>query len=64
MAGAIEPINTNDGGEARLRKTYTLGSVRHRHEHTNEILLIPSPSKDPNDPLNWWVQLFKLEMPL
>jgi len=37
------------------KRIHTLGSVRHRHEHTGEIILIPTPSKDPNDPLNWYV---------
>lgn len=31
----------------------TLGSLRLRHHETNEIILIPTPSRDPNDPLNW-----------
>ena len=31
----------------------TLGNVRLRHHETNEIILIPTPSSDPNDPLNW-----------
>lgn len=31
-----------------------LGSLRLRHAETNEIVLIPTPSKDPNDPLNWY----------
>lgn len=31
----------------------TLGHVRLRDEATNEIILIPSPSDDPKDPLNW-----------
>lgn len=31
----------------------TLGNVRLRHHETNEIILIPTPSNDPNDPLNW-----------
>ncbi|KAL2129075.1 hypothetical protein VTI74DRAFT_8267 [Chaetomium olivicolor] len=31
----------------------TLGNVRLRHQETNEIILIPAPSEDPNDPLNW-----------
>lgn len=31
----------------------SLGSLRLRHEVTNEILLIPAPTNDPNDPLNW-----------
>lgn len=31
----------------------TLGHLRLRNEQTNEIILIPTPSTDPNDPLNW-----------
>lgn len=31
----------------------TLGNVRLRDRETDEIILIPTPSKDPNDPLNW-----------
>jgi hypothetical protein len=31
----------------------TLGNVRLFHHETNEIILIPTPSADPNDPLNW-----------
>ncbi|KAM0327035.1 hypothetical protein ACHAQA_006158 [Verticillium albo-atrum] len=34
-------------------KTGNLGNVRLRHENTNEIILVPTPSDDPNDPLNW-----------
>ncbi|KAI0017930.1 major facilitator superfamily domain-containing protein [Xylariomycetidae sp. FL0641] len=34
-------------------KGETLGTLRIRNEHTNEIILIPTPSSDPNDPLNW-----------
>jgi MFS family permease len=34
-------------------KMETLGSLRLRHHITNEIILIPTPSNDPNDPLNW-----------
>ncbi|KAL7916896.1 major facilitator superfamily domain-containing protein [Trichoderma velutinum] len=30
-----------------------LGTVRIRSPDTNQIILIPSPTKDPNDPLNW-----------
>jgi hypothetical protein len=33
----------------------TLGNVRLRDHRTNEIILIPTPSADPNDPLNWYV---------
>ncbi|KAL1965784.1 hypothetical protein VTN77DRAFT_5105 [Rasamsonia byssochlamydoides] len=31
----------------------TLGSLRLRHHETDEIILIPTPTTDPNDPLNW-----------
>ena len=37
----------------KTRKHHTLGHVRLRHHETNEIILIPTPSNDPNDPLNW-----------
>jgi hypothetical protein len=47
----FEPIET---ASEPVKKIHTLGSVRHRHEHTNEIILIPTPSNDPNDPLNWY----------
>lgn len=30
-----------------------LGDLRLRHHETNEIILIPTPSRDPHDPLNW-----------
>src|SRR5687768_6929144 len=54
MSNIIQPLNTNDG-KIPIRKVQTLGSVRQRDEHTNEIILIPTPSQDPNDPLNWLV---------
>jgi len=31
----------------------SLGHVQLRDQETNEIILIPTPSNDPNDPLNW-----------
>ncbi|KAJ9130221.1 MFS general substrate transporter [Pleurostoma richardsiae] len=31
----------------------TLGNVRLRHHETNEIILVPTPTNDPNDPLTW-----------
>ncbi|KLO82163.1 Uncharacterized protein LW93_9345 [Fusarium fujikuroi] len=31
----------------------TLGHVRLRHVDTQEIILVPTPSLDPKDPLNW-----------
>jgi hypothetical protein len=30
-----------------------LGNVQLRDQDTNEIILVPTPSDDPNDPLNW-----------
>ncbi|KAK4186448.1 major facilitator superfamily domain-containing protein [Podospora australis] len=48
------PLAANHEVE-RIEKTRkrTLGNVRLRHHETNEIILIPTPSSDPNDPLNW-----------
>jgi hypothetical protein len=34
--------------------TRSLGTVQLRHEVTNEVILVPTPSNNPNDPLNWW----------
>lgn len=34
-------------------KKHTLGSLRLRHHESNQIILIPTPTNDPNDPLNW-----------
>jgi hypothetical protein len=31
----------------------TLGHLRLRDEDTNEVILVPTPSDDPKDPLNW-----------
>jgi hypothetical protein len=31
----------------------TLGHLRLRDAETNQIILVPTPSADPNDPLNW-----------
>ncbi|KAI5927746.1 major facilitator superfamily domain-containing protein [Camillea tinctor] len=39
--------------EKKGRNVRTLGNVRLRDHHTQEIILIPTPSNDPNDPLNW-----------
>ncbi|KAI1279918.1 major facilitator superfamily domain-containing protein [Xylaria sp. FL0933] len=43
-------IPVNQAGE---RKREALGNVRLRDHHTNEVILIPKPSSDPNDPLRW-----------
>ena len=31
----------------------TLGHLRLRDSETNEVILVPTPSSDPKDPLNW-----------
>jgi hypothetical protein len=40
---------------AAVPRSGGLGEVRLRHEETNEIILVPTPTNDPNDPLNWCV---------
>lgn len=32
----------------------TLGHLRLRDYETNEVILVPTPSSDPKDPLNWY----------
>lgn len=39
----------------RDTKKMTFGHVQLRDHETNEIILVPTPSNDPNDPLNWSV---------
>lgn len=48
-------VKANDNGSSKMveMKQNTLGNVRLRHHETNEIILVPTPSSDPNDPLNW-----------
>ncbi|KAL4947829.1 major facilitator superfamily domain-containing protein, partial [Aspergillus filifer] len=48
----IEDNGTHGNHHAPFH-TRNLGHVRLRHEQTNEIILTPSPSLDPNDPLRW-----------
>jgi len=43
-----------DSIDLKARHTNTLGSVQLRNPITNDIILVPTPSKDPNDPLNWY----------
>ncbi|OAA67507.1 MFS transporter [Cordyceps fumosorosea ARSEF 2679] len=42
-----------DRGSGVTTRKATLGNVRLRDQENNEIILIPTPSSDPNDPLNW-----------
>ncbi|KAK7514488.1 major facilitator superfamily domain-containing protein [Phyllosticta citriasiana] len=52
---AIKGISrlTADRPKEEVAKQNTLGSLRLRHEDTNDIILIPTPSNDPRDPLTW-----------
>lgn len=50
-----EPSKSEGPPAAEATGVNTLGHVRLRHEVTNEIILIPTPSEDPKDPLNWRV---------
>jgi hypothetical protein len=37
-----------------IQRVQTLGTVRLQKVDTHETILIPTPSTDPNDPLNWY----------
>lgn len=41
-----------DDSGIKIRKE-SLGAIQLRHRETNEVILVPTPSNDPNDPLNW-----------
>lgn len=49
IAGPEGKIGSDDA------QNNNLGGLRLRNEETNEIILIPTPTNDPNDPLNWYV---------
>ncbi|OJJ05802.1 hypothetical protein ASPVEDRAFT_153959 [Aspergillus versicolor CBS 583.65] len=53
MADAELKTAHADRTEHRGLNKHSLGHVRLRNEHTNEIILSPAPSLDPNDPLRW-----------
>ncbi|KAJ4989591.1 hypothetical protein SVAN01_04968 [Stagonosporopsis vannaccii] len=44
---------TIDHNPADSKKKSNLGSLQLRHVDSNQIILIPTPTNDPNDPLNW-----------
>lgn len=44
---------TKERDPDEINQSHTLGHLRLRHIETNEIILIPTPSNSPNDPLNW-----------
>jgi hypothetical protein len=65
----IATVNDNNHAETNLeqgnskfreeaKRIQSLGSVRLRNENTGEIVLVPTPTKDPNDPLVLPLPLF------
>ncbi|RMD45116.1 hypothetical protein DV735_g69, partial [Chaetothyriales sp. CBS 134920] len=44
---------TSERDPDEIQQGTSLGHLRLRHVETNDIILIPTPSRDPNDPLNW-----------
>ncbi|RYP00591.1 hypothetical protein DL764_006465 [Monosporascus ibericus] len=48
----IQPEMQAEPPVERVRKE-TLGNVRLRHPETNKVILVPTPTTDPNDPLTW-----------
>jgi hypothetical protein len=57
MATTTATVSSNEAVERHIHKPVsdieTLGHLRLRDAQTNEIILVPTPSADPNDPLNW-----------
>lgn len=49
----VAPDASVDTG-ARATRRHALGNVRIRNQETNALIFIPTPSSDPNDPLNWY----------
>ena len=48
-----DELNGSTTPAHRQHRTETLGHVRLQDEVTGTTLLVPQPSSDPNDPLNW-----------
>jgi len=44
-------LEKNESKREHLLHVQTLGSIRLRDEHTGEVILVPTPTQDPNDPL-------------
>jgi hypothetical protein len=51
----MSTINAEAGKVAinATRHEKALGELRLCHPETDNIILIPTPTSDPNDPLNW-----------
>jgi hypothetical protein len=52
VATALDPNVENHGDEKQRKRT--LGSVRLMHHDTKALILVPTPTSDPDDPLNWY----------
>lgn len=46
-----DKLDEEDVSNEHINKLQSLGSVRLRHRHTGDVILIPTPTNDPNDPL-------------
>lgn len=53
IAPALDP-RAEEHIKEKSRKR-TLGNLRLIDQETNTVILVPTPSSDPNDPLNWYV---------
>ncbi|KAI0974290.1 major facilitator superfamily domain-containing protein [Xylaria arbuscula] len=54
MASPDTAVDAHISGiQTDRRNRAALGNVRLRDHQTNGVILIPTPSKDPNDPLRW-----------
>lgn len=54
------PVGQRSGvmaSEQKNAKVKALGHLRLRDEDTNEVILVPTPSYDPKDPLNWYLSV-------
>lgn len=57
------PVGQRSGvmaSEQKNAKVKALGHLRLRDEDTNEVILVPTPSYDPKDPLNWYLSVVAL----
>lgn len=57
-----ETVHSETMKAEKLQHVSTLGSVRLQNVHTKEIILVPEPSNDPNDPLNWYLTQYSGSM--
>ncbi|KAH6606640.1 mfs transporter [Trichoderma cornu-damae] len=57
IAPALDP-GAKESIKEKTRKR-TLGNLRLIHQETNTVILVPAPSSDPNDPLNWYMSTWR-----